>query len=151
MQGDFHLGCIDSPGLASAPAISEYVIVELMKLPLTFHKKKHIVHRQKPLIMRNLSETKQQALIQKHPGYGHIVCYCEQISEQEVVDCIHRKCGAHSIAGVKMRVRPGMGKCQGGYCEVEIAKLLARELQIPLHEVQYDEDSYYEVAKEGRR
>lgn len=150
-KGIFHLGCIDSPGLASAPAISEYVIVDLMKLPLTFHKKKHIVHRQKPLIMRNLSETKQQALIQKHPGYGHIVCYCEQISEQEVVDCIHRKCGAHSIAGVKMRVRPGMGKCQGGYCEVEIAKLLARELQIPLHEVQYDEDSYYEVAKEGRR
>ena len=72
-KGIFHLGCIDSPGLASAPAISEYVIVELMKLPLTFHKKKHIVHRQKPLIMRNLSETKQQALIQKHPGYGHIV------------------------------------------------------------------------------
>ena len=31
-----------------------------------------------------------------------------------------------------------MGKCQGGFCEIEVAKILARELHIPLAEVRYD-------------
>ena len=53
------------------------------------------------------------------------------------------------MKGVKKRVRPGMGKCQGGFCEVEVAKILARELQIPLSDVCFDEDSYYTLSKEG--
>ena len=50
-----------------------------------------------------------------------------------------------------MRVRPGMGKCQGGYCEIEIAKILARELHIPLQDVAYNETTYYSLSKEDEQ
>ena len=146
--GFIHLGCIDSPGLASAPAISEYVIEHFLCNHISTEQKDVYHHRKQLVEMRLLTPEQKQAMIQKQPKYGHIVCFCEQISEQEVIDCIHHPCGATSIQGVKKRVRPGMGKCQGGYCEVEIAKLLARELQIPLHEVKYNETSYFMDAKE---
>ena len=32
-----------------------------------------------------------------------------------------------------------MGKCQGGFCEIEVAKILSKELNIPLAQVLYDE------------
>ena len=145
--GFIHCGCIDSPGLASAPAISEYVLKEFIAPHITLTEKKEYVHRSASCNMKQLDLEEKQEQIQKEPGFGHIICRCEEISEQEVVDCIHRPCGARSIKGVKKRVRPGMGKCQGGFCEVEVAKILARELNIPLNEVRYDSDSYFMVNK----
>lgn len=146
--GIYHLGCIDSPGLASAPAISSYVIDTFVKTKMPLKQKGQWQKLPAAVIMNALSAEERAAKIKEQKKYGHIICYCEQISEQEVIDCIHQACGAHSITGVKKRVRPGMGKCQGGYCEVEIAKILARELHIPLHAVCYDEDSYYQQVKE---
>ena len=31
-----------------------------------------------------------------------------------------------------------MGKCQGGFCEIAVAKILSQELQIPFADVLYD-------------
>lgn len=146
-EGFIHCGCIDSPGLASAPAISEYVINEFIAPHIALHEKDEYVHRSTLCNMKHLDLDEKQEKIHEQPRFGHIICRCEEISEQEVVDCIHRPCGARSIKGVKKRVRPGMGKCQGGFCEVEVAKILARELNIPLHEVRYDSDSYFMVNK----
>lgn len=138
-----HLGCIDSPGLASAPAISEYVIQKML-MPLHHWQKKMMVHHHRMGIrMKDLSMEERQKLIQEKPAYGHIICRCEEISEQEVVNCIHEPCGARTIKEIKKRVRPGMGKCQGGFCEIEVAKILARELKIPLKDVRYDKTSYF--------
>lgn len=142
-----HLGCIDSPGLASAPAISTYVIDTLIK-PISELKEKSAYQSWKePLRMSELSEEERNEVIAKQPGYGHIICRCEQISEAEVIACIHEPCGAKTIKEIKKRVRPGMGKCQGGFCEVEIAKLLAQELHIPLSQVSYDRTAYFKESK----
>lgn len=138
-----HLGCIDSPGLASAPAISEYVLQTLLLPHHSWSKKMMIHHHRMAVRMKDLTIEERQVLIKKKPQYGHIICRCEEISEQEVVDCIHEPCGARTIKEIKKRIRPGMGKCQGGFCEVEVAKILARELQIPLSEVRYDKTSYF--------
>lgn len=140
-QTFLHVACIDSPGLASAPAISAYVIEQLVQPLITLSKKQNYQHRQAPIVMASLSEEEKQAVIQKQPLYGKMICRCEEISYQEIVDAIHGPCGAKTIKGIKKRVRPGMGKCQGGFCEVEVAKILAKELQLPLHEVLYDETS----------
>lgn len=134
-----HVACIDSPGLASAPAISRYVIENYIQPMQTLTKKQHYQHRQIPIVMASLSKEEKNKLIQKQPLYGKLVCRCEAISYQEIVDAIHSPCGAKTIKGIKKRVRPGMGKCQGGFCEVEVAKILAKELHLPLHEVLYDE------------
>lgn len=143
-----HCACIDSPGLASAPAIGEYVMQEFVLPTLSLKRKSVYRHRREDIRMKDLTLEQKQNQIMQKPSFGHIICRCEEISEQEVVDCIHRPCGARSIKGVKKRVRPGMGKCQGGFCEVEVAKILARELHIPLHEVPYDGESYFMESKE---
>ena len=96
-------------------------------------------------------EDKRQ-MIEKNPAYGEIVCRCERISKQEIIDAIHRPCGAKTIKGIKKRVRPGMGPCQGGFCEPLVAAILAEELGIPLQEVLYDSHSSHlgEISKGGR-
>lgn len=150
-QGDFyirpstkndkliHVGCIDSPGLASAPAISDFVIRNYVKELLELIPKHNYIKRNAPLVMAHLNEKERNEIIKDQPLYGKIVCKCEKISYQEIVDAVHGPCGAKTIKAVKKRVRPGMGKCQGGFCEIEVAKILSKELNIPLTEVLYDE------------
>lgn len=55
------------------------------------------------------------------PG-GPVICRCEQITEQEILDAIAR--GAKTVDAVKRRVGSGMGRCQGSRCAYEIEKLL---------------------------
>ena len=128
---------IDSPGIASAPAIAEYV-ENLMDLPYPIkdsYETKNPYHN----AFQNMSVEEKDAYIKTHPEYGNIVCRCEQISEGEIIDCIHQPLGATSIKAVKKRVRPGMGKCQGGFCQPLVLEILARELHIKPEEVLYDQ------------
>ncbi|MGL4336645.1 MAG: (2Fe-2S)-binding protein, partial [Turicibacter sp.] len=70
---------------------------------------------------------------------GKLICRCEQISEGEVIDVISRPAGATTVKGVKKRCRPGMGKCQGGFCEPLILDILAKELNCNKLDVNYDQ------------
>ena len=93
-------------------------------------------------------------LIRENPDYGEIVCRCEQISRGEVIDALHRSVLCDTIDGVKRRVRPGMGRCQGGFCGPRVTQILARELGIPVPEVlkeRADSHLFYEKnsADEG--
>lgn len=129
---------IESPGLASAPAIAEKVLEEFVLKKFKFNKKMFFAHRVKNVVLAECSDEEKLRYIQHNPKYGKIVCRCEHVSEQEIVDCIRRKCGARSVIGVKKRVRPGMGKCQGGFCEPLVVQILARELGIDPTEVDYN-------------
>ena len=116
---------IDSPGLASAPAIAEYVVEHLLKLKIIDTDK-------------NVMDKNKQSLSVPPEKYSHIVCRCEQISEGEVIEAILREPRATSIKAVKKRVRAGMGRCQGGFCEPEVARIISETLGIPLEKVVYD-------------
>jgi glycerol-3-phosphate dehydrogenase len=85
--------------------------------------------------MEHLTDAEKQALIEKDPRYGRIICRCEMITEGEIVDAIHRKVGGRSINGIKRRVRPGAGRCQGGFCGPRVMEILSRELGIELLDV----------------
>ncbi len=80
-----------------------------------------------------LSEKERKALIKKDPKFGHLVCRCEMVTEGEITEAIKR--GATTLDGVKFRVRPGTGRCQGGFCGPRVTRILARELGIPETEV----------------
>lgn len=134
-----HVACIDSPGLASAPAIAKYMMQEFILPILKMKIKENYQPRTAPIIMSELTYAERNKIIEDYPDYGKIICRCEGISLGEIKDAIHGPCGARSIKGVKKRVRPGMGKCQGGFCEPLVAKILAEELHIPLHDVQFDQ------------
>lgn len=55
-----------------------------------------------------------------------IVCRCEDITEDEVVEAIRQ--GATSLEEIKRHLRAGMGSCQGRTCGPLIQSILAREL-----------------------
>ncbi len=127
---------IESPGLTSAPAIGEYVVELLGKNGLKLEKNENFNPYRAPThAFGHMSMEEKNAMIAKDPRYGKIVCRCEQITEGEIVDAIHRNPGARDVDGIKRRTRSGMGRCQGGLCSPTVVELLAAELGIPFDAV----------------
>lgn len=143
-SGFINVGGIESPGLTSAPAIAVYVVEELLSTHLKLIKKiDYNPYRRKVVRLIEMSDDRVSNLVSDDPLYGKIVCRCERITEGEVVDSINRNCGARSIVGVKNRVRAGAGRCQGGFCQTEILRILARELKIDKMKVNYQKEGSY--------
>lgn len=140
-KGFIDVAGIESPGLTSAPAIGIYVrdiLAEKMEL-----KEKEIFVEERKGIVRflDLPKEEQNRLLQENQAYGQIVCRCEQITEGEILDAIHRPLGATTLDGVKRRTRAGMGRCQAGFCTPKVMEILARELHLELKD----------IRKNGRR
>ena len=132
---------IESPGISSAPAIAKDVVEGIVIPKFTESKVKEEYVRRRPFIdMRHMSEEQINELIKKDPDFGKIICRCEKISKGQIKDVIHRECGARTIKGVKMRCRPGMGRCQGGFCEPEVLKILSEELHEDVKNIKLDRD-----------
>jgi len=74
--------------------------------------------------VRNMNFKDRVELINKNPNYGEIVCRCEEISRGEIIDAIKSPIPVTTIDGVKRRVRPGMGRCQGGFCTPNVLKII---------------------------
>ena len=128
-----------SPGLASSPAIGEYVS-DLIKNELNLEINPNFNPKvRKSSSLKTLGKDKYNELIKENPQYGKLICRCERVSEGEIVDSIHRNCSERSSKGVKKRTRSGFGRCQGTFCQEDVVKILARELHISLDEVNYDD------------
>lgn len=59
-----------------------------------------------------------------------VICRCEDVTEEEILAKIHE--GYHTIDELKRILRVTMGLCQGKGCRKHLAKLISRELGIPL-------------------
>lgn len=131
-----HVAAIESPGLASSPAIAVYVedILRQMGM-LAYRKKDYNPFRRAIPHLAKMSDADRLSFICANPTYGKIVCRCEEISEGEIMDAIHRNPGALDVDGVKRRTRSGMGRCQGGFCLPFVTEILSRELGIPMEQV----------------
>lgn len=131
-DGFINVGGIQSPGLASAPAIAkmvEGILADHAKAhgtPLEKDPNWNPKHEEKP-VFRRMSREDQDALIQKDPSYGRIICRCEGITEGEILQAIHSAVPPTSVDGIKRRTRAGMGRCQGGFCQPRVLELLAKE------------------------
>ena len=88
------------------------------------------------------TEEKKEA-IEKDPDYGEIVCRCENVTRAEILKAIHNPLGVHTVTGIKNRTRATMGRCQGGYCETRITKMVEEELGIRPEEVRYSKEGGY--------
>ena len=135
---------IQSPGLTASPAIAE--MVEDMIKEKVLKETYNPIRRPLPRLNKKTLE-ERTLLCRENPLFGKIVCRCEKISEGEIVDAIRRNCGATTVKGVKKRVRPGFGKCQGGFCEASVIKILARELGCSMQEIVYGKENAY-ILKE---
>ena len=67
-----------------------------------------------------------------------VECAAQEVSEAEIVQAIHAPIPATSLDAVKRRLRPGAGRCQGGFCGPRVIAILARELGIDVPDVVKD-------------
>lgn len=151
VKGMINVAGIQSPGLTSAPAIAVMVeeLVRAQNLELDFTPKANYEKgRKAPVMLAELSYDERNALIEKEPAYGEIICRCESISKGEIKDAIHRPVPATSMDAIKRRVRAGMGRCQGGFCGPKVLDILSRELNIsPLEVTQKGNASFVLAAR----
>lgn len=147
-KGFIDVAGIKSPGLTCAPAIAEDVVMILKEAGLDLERKTNFISRRKQVRFMDLSVDERNELIKENPQYGNIVCRCESITEGEIVDAINRSFGQISIDGVKRRCRPGMGRCQGGFCSPKVLDIIAREKNISKEDVNLDKkDSFVLLEK----
>lgn len=127
---------IESPGLTASPAIAKFVVGELVSSLIALKEKADFNPiRKAEYFFKNLSIQEKNEIIKKDPSYGKIICRCEQITLGEILTAIRENPKAKTVDAVKKRTRAGMGRCQGGFCQPTIAKIIADELGIDITEV----------------
>ncbi len=146
--GFINVAGIRSPGLTSAPQIAEYVAQELISENLKVNlkeKENWLPYRKSIKRLKDLPPKEQAELIKKDPRYGNIICMCKEVSAGEVIEAIKRmkKIGIKTITldGIKFRTMAMFGSCQGSFCRIRIAQLLAKELNINPWEIPIKERS----------
>lgn len=142
----FEAAGIQSPGLTAAPAIAE----DLRKWIKDYLQTKGIKVEDNPNfnpqreykpVLKELPLEERNELIKKNPDYGEIVCRCEEISKGEIIDALRSPLPVYSVDAIKRRVRPGMGRCQGGFCMPLVMKIISEEANIPIEEIVKSSDT----------
>ncbi|HAV19499.1 MAG TPA: FAD/NAD(P)-binding oxidoreductase [Firmicutes bacterium] len=138
-----HVAGIQSPGLTAALGIALAVsglVQKLSEFPLPLNPNFNPIRQVKPSL-KKLPIEERHSLITLNPDYGQIICRCEEISLGEIKDCLKRPLVVPSLDGIKRRIRPGMGRCQGGFCGPLITKIIHEEMNLP----------YQDINKKGHR
>lgn len=134
-----HAAGIQSPGLTAAPAIGVDIAkyaVELLREQGSVNENPRFTPYGKGIPdLSEMSLEERDNFIKNNPDFGIIVCRCEEVSKGEILAALNGSVPCDSVDGVKRRVRPGMGRCQGGFCGPLVAKLIAEVKGIPLNQV----------------
>ena len=142
---------IESPGLASSPAIGRYVVEELVRPLVDLKEKKDFNPCVKPYLHPKTMGLKERAeLVEKDPNYGKMICNCEEVSLGEILDNLSRSVPPRTIKALKKRTRAGFGKCQGGFCQPNVLLLLADYFHKSPLEILYDKDGSEILEKESK-
>ena len=134
-----HCAGIQSPGLTTAPAVAldvEAMAVLMLSCQMKVEPDPDFNPIRKGIpSLRQMSDEERDRMIKENPDYGVIICRCEEISKGEILDALHSPLVVPTIDGIKKRCRPGMGRCQGGFCMPLVAQIISDELGIPLEDV----------------
>lgn len=129
-----HTAGIQSPGLASAPAIAgdaALITTGVLKQVMAVKPNDNFkARRQRQPELSKLSLEERSRLIQNNPAYGRIICRCEVVSAGEVINAVSGPVPAVCLDAVKRRTRAGMGRCQGGYCTPALIQIVSVETGI---------------------
>ena len=134
-EGFIDCAGIESPGIASCPAVGE-MVAQMIRDKMGLEEKDNFISTRKGIQKpAALGKEERNALIREEPAYGSIVCRCEMITEGEIIDAIRRPLGARSLDGVKRRTRAGMGRCQSGFCSPRVMEILAGECKMDMFDI----------------
>lgn len=130
-KGIIHAIGVESPGLASSPAVAEYIVQLLSEDGLILRKRENYIPTRRtegnPKLFAEMTDEERAAAIAADPAYGRIICRCETVTEGDLLSAMHSPLPARDIDMLKRRTRAGMGRCQGGFCSPRAAALLAAD------------------------
>jgi len=134
-----HAAGLQSPGLASAPAIAEDVAAMAAEV---LAERGEVHRRAEPLPRRRarlrpaaMPLDERAALVRRDPAYGRIICRCEEVSEGEVRDALLSPLAPRSLDAVKRRTRAGAGRCHGGFCLPRLLAAISRHGGVAVEEI----------------
>ncbi len=149
----YHAGGIQSPGITAAPAFAKDIAKEVAGKMKAAEKPDYNPIRKGIPEVNKMSPEDRAKLIQENPDYGVIICRCEEISKGEIIDALNSPYCPPTVDAVKKRVRPGMGRCQGGFCSPLVTKIIAEHEGIDLADVKKTNAQsvvLYGETKEGK-
>jgi glycerol-3-phosphate dehydrogenase len=131
-----NLSGVRSTGITASAALGKYTAQTLLGIGMQADFKPAFTGKRQGIPrFHELGRKEQHDLIGKNALYGRVICRCETITEAEIVEAIHRPLPARSMDAIKRRLRPGTGRCQGGFCGPRIIEILARELRVSPEEI----------------
>ncbi len=137
---------VQSPGITAAPAIAEdiaqWAVEDLQAMGSAVSRNEQFDPvRKAPPHVAQLSPEERAALIEKDPAYGVVVCRCEGITLGEIRDALDSDFCVPTVDGIKRRLRPGMGRCQGGFCMPQVMAILAEHEGVTMADIRKDTPS----------
>lgn len=131
-----HAAGIQSPGLASAPAIASDV-ADMVAEVLSATRKPVPNPRFDPIRpprMRpgHLPLHERAKIIERDRAHGRIICRCEQVSEGEIRDALKAPLEPRSLDAIKRRTRAMAGRCHSGFCLPRVMETISKETGIPM-------------------
>lgn len=129
---------VRSTGLTSSPALAEYLVQQMRSAGwLALEADPEAIDERPascwPGWWRRPFDQPERVATQ--PDYGRMVCFCEQISQQEIVDALESPLRPKTLDAVKRRTRAMMGRCQGFNCLVRNGELISQHRKVPMESI----------------
>jgi glycerol-3-phosphate dehydrogenase len=116
---------IRSTGLSGALGIAEHVVDALRAGGLDVERKSDIRPVSVPSLLEGAPRPwTDRARLARDPGYGEIVCHCEQVTLGELRAALESPLPPRSLKALKRRTRAMFGRCQGFFCGARVQELL---------------------------
>ena len=122
------LGGIRSTGLTASMALAEEALALLRACGIDAPPKPTDEIRR--IRVTNLGEVFERPY--QMGGNGPIVCHCEHVTTDEILNACTTEPKATTIDGVRRRTRVLTGRCQGFYCSAEVCALAAQASGRPM-------------------
>ncbi len=134
---------IESPGITCALPLARRAVAKLVERENPAPNEAFDPRRPGIRRFSEMTAEEKKEAIAADPEYGEVVCRCESVTRAEIRQAIHNPLGVHTVTGIKNRTRATMGRCQGGYCETRITRMIEEELGIAPEDVRYSREGGY--------
>jgi glycerol-3-phosphate dehydrogenase len=113
-----------SSGVSTSPALADHAVTLLRGAGLEAPDRP-AAHRMLKPTPRLRTVEHPESLLALDPGYGQVVCACEQVTAAEIQAALEGPVPARSIEGVRKRTGATYGRCQGAICMVGVGFMCA--------------------------